>query len=247
MASQEKIEANRRNSMKSTGPKTQNGKSVAKMNALKHGLTSERVVIPGEDPAEFDELRGDLERELEPVGCQESDLVETIAICMWRRRRIFRMEANILAYEQAEKKHELAEREMGARRRELDRLYDRIESSRSGEENLADDHDDEAWEVEVDDETNKTIEELGKQYELAVEIFNDADEHLEKLSLGSFFLGFDKYSNALEKLLRYEAAIERSLARAQDQLRRLQRDREERAATQATVIDASDVSDETPA
>ncbi len=81
-------EANR----KSAGPKTENGKSVASKNAITHGLTSTHVVIRGEDQGEFEELRKNLEEEIEPVGVQEFDLVETIAICMWRRRRIYRME-----------------------------------------------------------------------------------------------------------------------------------------------------------
>ncbi len=91
MASLKQIEANRQNSSKSTGPKTHEGKSVAKLNAIKHGLTSQTVVIRGENPDEFDELRSDLEQALEPVGRLESDLVETIAICMWRRCRVYQM------------------------------------------------------------------------------------------------------------------------------------------------------------
>ncbi len=111
MTNQRQIEFNRRNATKSTGPRTGNGKSVFKLNAVKHGLTAERVVIPGEDPAEFEELKRELEHELEPEGCQECDLVETIAMGMWRRRRIHRMEADILTCEQAAKEHHLAERD----------------------------------------------------------------------------------------------------------------------------------------
>ena len=57
MASHEQIEANRQNAKKSKGPITESGKSVAKLNAVKHGLSSKNVVIPGEDPEEFEELR----------------------------------------------------------------------------------------------------------------------------------------------------------------------------------------------
>ena len=42
-------EANRRNAKKSTGPRSQAGKAVASQNALKHGLTAKRVIIPGEE------------------------------------------------------------------------------------------------------------------------------------------------------------------------------------------------------
>ena len=57
MTSPKQIEANRRNAKKSSGPRTAGGKSIAKLNASKHGLLAEQVVIPGEDFEEFEALR----------------------------------------------------------------------------------------------------------------------------------------------------------------------------------------------
>ena len=74
MATGAQINANQRNANKSTGPRTQDGKSISKLNTVKHGLTAESVVIRGEDPDEFDDLRHELEQELEPVGRLECDL-----------------------------------------------------------------------------------------------------------------------------------------------------------------------------
>ena len=41
MTSLKQIEANRRNSLKSTGPKTETGKQTSRCNAVRHGLTAE--------------------------------------------------------------------------------------------------------------------------------------------------------------------------------------------------------------
>ncbi len=57
MTSQKQIEANRRNAQKSSGPKTAQGRSISRMNALKHGLLAEQVIVPGEDFEEFATLR----------------------------------------------------------------------------------------------------------------------------------------------------------------------------------------------
>ncbi len=48
MTTARQIAANCRNAQKSTGPKTPNGKAITKMNALRHGLTAQEILIPGE-------------------------------------------------------------------------------------------------------------------------------------------------------------------------------------------------------
>jgi len=45
MTSFRQIEANRRNALKSTGPKTLNGKHSSRRNAVRHGLTAETVSV----------------------------------------------------------------------------------------------------------------------------------------------------------------------------------------------------------
>ena len=57
MATQKQIEANRRNAQSSTGPKTEEGKSKSKFNALKHGMTAEVAVLPHEDKHSYEDLR----------------------------------------------------------------------------------------------------------------------------------------------------------------------------------------------
>jgi hypothetical protein len=91
-----KLEANRMNSKRSTGPRTQRGKRTAKYNALTLGLFATHVVIPvcdgdGSD-AEFQALVSGLHQQFQPEGTFEEWLILKIAHCMWRLRRATRCE-----------------------------------------------------------------------------------------------------------------------------------------------------------
>ena len=44
-----RLEANRKNASRSTGPRTDRGKSISRKNSLKHGLTAEVVRTPEEE------------------------------------------------------------------------------------------------------------------------------------------------------------------------------------------------------
>ena len=76
MTTQKQIEANRRNSRRSPGPKTRTGKVASKMNAMKHGLLAEQVAVRGEDPVEFAGVLESLIDEFQPQGPLEEQLVE---------------------------------------------------------------------------------------------------------------------------------------------------------------------------
>ena len=92
--SQRKIEANRKNSRASTGPKTLLGKKTSSRNAIKHGLFASEVVntAQGESPQRFLQLLQNLWDEYEPVGHREEIQVERIATVLWRQARILRAE-----------------------------------------------------------------------------------------------------------------------------------------------------------
>ena len=98
--SQKQIDANRRNALKSTGPRTESGKAAAKRNALKHGILSEEVVLCGlhtqESQTDFDALRQRFWDELAPVGPMEEMLVDRIVTISWRMRRAARAEAGAI-------------------------------------------------------------------------------------------------------------------------------------------------------
>jgi hypothetical protein len=55
--SDKKIQANRQNAKKSTGPKSIAGKKRSSLNSIKHGLTCEKNVCIGENKKEFEELK----------------------------------------------------------------------------------------------------------------------------------------------------------------------------------------------
>jgi len=95
MATLKQFEANRRNSQKSTGPKTPEGKSAVSMNALRHGLRARTVVLPGEDPTEFHQLCDDLEVEWHPQSRTEQFYVEQMAVSQWKLTRMEVVEVNI--------------------------------------------------------------------------------------------------------------------------------------------------------
>src|SRR5262249_5522353 len=91
-------EANRCNAQKSTGPKTEEGKAISRMNGLKHGLTSRFApILPGEDEDAFNELRDEIVNDLKPRGAMEREIVDDLAQIRWKLRRLARVEAQMMA------------------------------------------------------------------------------------------------------------------------------------------------------
>jgi hypothetical protein len=97
VATQAQIDANRANAQKSTGPRTPEGRDAVRLNGLRHGLRAETAVLPVEDPAEFDELKQQLQAELKPIGAQETILFEDIVLAAWRLRRARSYETAVTA------------------------------------------------------------------------------------------------------------------------------------------------------
>jgi hypothetical protein len=94
--SPEKLQANRDNAKRSTGPRTPRGKRNCSRNALKHGILSKDLVIRSgegrESIKDFQDLLSQLIEDLHPSGRAEESLVEMVAICDWRFRRALRAE-----------------------------------------------------------------------------------------------------------------------------------------------------------
>ena len=96
--SPEKLEANRANARRSTGPRTEEGKSRASQNARVHGLCSRQLHIAGEEEAViFASLSTTLADELLPDGELELRLFEAYLHAQWNLRRCRINEATLLA------------------------------------------------------------------------------------------------------------------------------------------------------
>ena len=81
------IEANRRNSQKSCGPKTDEGKSRSRFNALKHRMTAQTVLLPGDDGKAFLSRLQYLQDDLQPRNSLEGVAIERLAGDLWKADR----------------------------------------------------------------------------------------------------------------------------------------------------------------
>jgi len=163
-----KIEANRRNSEKSTGPKNV---TSTRYNALKHGLLSEGITEL-DDVQGYEGLCKKIEGELKPIGMVEMFLVLRIVLCMVRLRRACLLEAEYV----------------------------------------------------TDDLNPPIIERTGGIRNL---LSNEMDGKIEVIDPGlPARLSLSAIETLVDKLQRYETAIENKLYRALNQLERIQRMRQ---------------------
>jgi hypothetical protein len=87
---------NRANAQHSTGPITEEGKRKSSLNALRHGLTGQIVVMPGEDMAAYHLHLHSFTTEYQPSGHTEATLVQFLAETAWRLHRVAALETNLL-------------------------------------------------------------------------------------------------------------------------------------------------------
>ena len=81
----------------SHGPVTAEGKRRASMNRVRHGICSAtHVILPGEDPAQFEKLAAAYAQQLQPNSALEEDLVHDLVTARWRLRRINLIETTLM-------------------------------------------------------------------------------------------------------------------------------------------------------
>jgi len=95
MATPAQLAANRANALRSTGPRSVEGKSVSRFNALQHGVDAASSVIPGEDPAEYQALTAEYQNRFDPESPDELYHVQTMIDSDWQKRRLSRLETEL--------------------------------------------------------------------------------------------------------------------------------------------------------
>jgi len=191
MTSQARIDANRKNAQKSTGPKSAEGKKRSCLNALVHGFRSEQVVLPTEDPSAFDAHFKEFVQEWQPVTKTRMHLVKRIAVATWRLDRCVRVESGRLSKRAVAAMHQWDAISAATLKRSVDkwdsdpeRAIRELKSSREGVAKLV---------------------EMWRELEAAAQLeggWNDVEDHHKRL----FYLaGLDPMAGgeASDKLLRF--------------------------------------------
>ncbi len=197
-------------------------RGMARWNALKHGVLSQGAVLPTEDRAQFEELHKNLREDLKPEGALEELLVERIAICFWRLRRILRYDFGIK--EGNDFKLRSGKEVWIAKLEKIDKLT-------SVRQQIAQNGANEKMKKAVAKELNLAVDPSTVSDELLLSLANQGLAQLReslpaiKADVEAFALESALAGKRTDTLLRYETANERQLYRALDQLERLQRQR----------------------
>jgi hypothetical protein len=197
------LEANRKNSQNSTGPRTVAGKKRASLNALKYGLASRSLQFDDEEEqTSFQELVQELIKDYDPRSRQEELLVFEIATQFHRSlRSARRVEAAIRAQEGGA---------IAALNFFVNSAFDECDPRRTVFEPGA------------------SVPLLRTHHCSELTLTNAISKESERENLEGSSERSDvtraavKFACSLDTLLRYDAQIRRDLHRAIDQLERLQ-------------------------
>ncbi|WP_321472355.1 SEC-C domain-containing protein [uncultured Paludibaculum sp.] len=88
MATAAQVTANRANAQHSTGPRSEQGEARSAQNNLRYGFRSQSVLLPGDDPAEYEELLDELTTHFDVQDLSDQRYVREMADAEWRLRRV---------------------------------------------------------------------------------------------------------------------------------------------------------------
>jgi hypothetical protein len=112
MTSYRQIRANRRNALKSTGPRTEAGKQASRCNAVRHGLTAETVISALEDAEDYKAFEAAITADYDAQSAVERELVLRLASILWRLRRATIMETGLFEIQAEHLRHSRQTRQM---------------------------------------------------------------------------------------------------------------------------------------
>ena len=178
MISLQRLEANRRNALRSTGPRTEDGKQRSRVNALRHGLTAETVVGSLEDAEDYKAFEAAIIADYEAETAVARELVLRLASLLWRLRRANAIEADLFEIQvEALRQRQLAV----ATQTPDDTVYKTLKSTASQETG--------EWQQSNSDQR-------GGEYKTSIRHLTHSFLRLANLD-----------SRAFERLNRYEAAL----------------------------------------
>ena len=119
MTSYRQIEANRRNALKSTGPKSEEGKQASRCNALRHGLTAETVIGALENAEDYKAFEAAITADYDAHSAVERELVLRLASILWRLRRATTMETGLFEIQADPMQNYLENRELLSESRDV--------------------------------------------------------------------------------------------------------------------------------
>jgi len=214
MSNDQQIAANRLNAQRSTGPRTPAGKARVSSNALKHGLTGRDVVLPGENPDDFDSFRAGLLTSLDPQGELEGALAEKIVADFWRLRRVPIFEATLYRRGCAELLVKQADESV--------RWYESIESHRIRALLISKD---------LSPDERKDLEDAEQELSRARAQLDDLSFKVTRV--------LEMFAEPFKNLERHEAALSRSMQRTLHDLERLQARRAGEHVPAPAVVDVN--------
>ena len=95
--SEAQLAANRANAQKSTGPVTQQGKETTRLNAVKHGVTQQVMVMPAPQMEAYLDFNKEMQLAYAAANPIEKQLVQTIIDTQWRLNLARNIEFSLFA------------------------------------------------------------------------------------------------------------------------------------------------------
>jgi hypothetical protein len=127
MSTLKQIEANRRNSLRSSGPRTPIGRAASSQNAFQTGMYAQALIVPGEKSEDFEALAAEYYDRHQPQSPEERDFLDIAIRNVWRLRRFDRVESEMWERELAELGSAEASGPLGAAFQAADQRFARLQ------------------------------------------------------------------------------------------------------------------------